>query len=142
MDLFMKIREFTIDMSRIHPYEPAERFEEKLFGELEKRSLLEDSFLYTVVDGERANKLKQNGTYTEEDIIYAFKRDQLRWDSDNTVDQTLKRYAREYDAPAIAIWQGDLFVEDSPLAYKFINPDRKAEALKGIAKLKMVTQNT
>lgn len=136
-----KIKRFAIDLSKCTGYVNGEH-DEIIAKVLTKNKFFSQDYLYSVVDGNKSDRLAKNGTYRD-NIIYAFSRDQLLWENPIS-NQGLERYVRQYSNPALAIWNRSQFDDhnsiekaESSFAYQFKNPDKKQNSLIALVKLRI-----
>jgi hypothetical protein len=100
---------------------------------LERRGLLSDDFLYTVVDGDRLDEILEHGTYRpDEDTIFSLDREALERPK-TSPSETFDEYLKKYDNSAVAVYDLNEFDRDpSPDLFRFKNPGRKKDALVAI----------
>ena len=138
-----KVKRFDIDLSEVSGYVDGEH-DEVIRRELSRYRVLSDKFLYTVLDGDRADELERTGTYgkpggevqRQKDSIFAFRESELVWDALSV--HCIKTHIGQYLNPALAVWKRNHFTVSffsSGEEYIFKNPERKPEALTAIAQL-------
>lgn len=138
-----KVKRFDIDLTNVSGYVDGEH-DNVIRRELSRNRVLSDKFLYTVLDGDRADELEKNGTYgrpggeshRQKNSIFAFKESELVWDTDSV--HCIKTHIGQYLNPALAVWERAHFTDSnfsSGEEYLFKNPERKPEALRAIAQL-------
>ena len=104
---------------------------------LEDKKLYDNSFLYTVVDGERIDELKQQGTYRKGNDIFACQKDEII--GDRTEDGSIEGHLIIYNHPAIVVWKKDEFERSIiiPSRYSFQDPENKVAAIEAIVSIEM-----
>ncbi len=116
---------------------------EALAGSLEKRNLYDDSFLYTVVDGARIDRVKETGTYRNNDNVFAYQKVQLTGDMSEA--GSFEEKLLHYESPAVVIWKPSV-LERFPNGhnnnaidslYRFVDPKNKVAAIKAIVHIEM-----
>ncbi len=121
------------------------------FGELRRtlrpHQLWHRDFLYTVIDGKRISSFAQTGTYRPGDTIFAYTPRELdEMAKDTTADnEEIEDHLLKYFPPALAIYLSAHFLNHHTFVpgndedhlclsqYKFKNPQKKLEALAGVA---------
>ncbi|MBS3071994.1 hypothetical protein J4408_03315 [Candidatus Pacearchaeota archaeon] len=98
------IRRIEIDLTDLHDYvhEPRQ-WDERIRTKLKEENLLDDKFIYTIIDGDKINELVRKGTYRKGETIFAFTKDYLIWQASTDVDST-RFYADLYENSALSIW--------------------------------------
>lgn len=132
------MKKFNIDLSKVSGYIEGEE-DKKIRGQLIKHGLYNQNCLYSVFNGKREKQVLETGNYIEgnPDSIFAFTKDKLGWETEEPFHNHIKNLTRDYTLPAIAIYDKNQFVQDHSRGtnweYFFKNPDKKLEALLGIA---------
>lgn len=143
MGLFgkMTLKEFEIDLSSCSGYVDEE--EDKIIrGQLKKQALFNAKCIYSVFNGNRKKQILETGNYRNgnPNSIFAFTKNELGWETEEPFHNHIKSLTRDYNLPAIAIYDKNQFNEDyakgGNYEYFFKNPNKKLEALLGIAFLK------
>jgi len=136
------MKKINIDLSKITRYIDGEE-DRIISGRLIKHRLYNQDCLYSVFNGNRAEQIKTTGSYRDEnpDSIFALTKDELVWEAEIGVHNDIKIHSAQYpDNPAIAIYDKKQFFQDfmrgTRWEYFFKNPNKKLEALLGIAFLK------
>jgi PhoPQ-activated pathogenicity-related protein len=135
------MKKFNIDLSKIIRYVDGQ--EDRIIrGQLIRHGLYNQDCLYSVFNGDKAKQPKKTGSYRDKnlDSIFALTKDELVWESGST-HNSLKSLSDQYpNNPAIAIYDKKQFFQDfmrgTNWEYFFKNPDKKLEALLGIAFLR------
>lgn len=100
---------------------------------LRRNDLDTGEFLFTVIDGMLLCNFLSRGTYRSDDIIYAFRKEELKFISDDPADPNcLDMHFAQYDKSAIAVYKLPHFVQTFDLEYRFLDPNKKQEALEAI----------
>ena len=100
---------------------------QELVAKLREQKLYRKDYLFSVVDGTRAEELKVNGNYRRDDAIYAYSKNELL----DTGEGSIIDFLDEYKQPAIAVWNNSLFEKSFGIDWRYIfkNTDKKLEAL-------------
>ncbi len=132
------IKKFEIDLSEISGYIDGE--EDKIIqGQLKKQRLYNKNCLYSVFNGRRENQILRTGNYRKGNLnsIFAFIKNDFVWETDIGINNDIKNLSNQYiESPAIAIYNKTKFYQgsgDYKYEYFFKNPNKKLEALLGIA---------
>ena len=136
------MKTIQVDMSKVNSYtNPAEDIVKK---SLRANTLFNKNCLYTVIDGEKLEALTQEetkaflqtGTYTEDDTIHAFTKDNLTPEDPNDPNSPrLTDLLNSYYRPAIVVYKAADFELGCTYDYTFKNPDKKLEAVLAILEL-------
>ncbi len=110
---------------------------ERIVKVLGKNNWFSDNFLFTVIDGKRIPEFLKKGTYRKDNVIYAFLSRDL---SEEYVDGfSINKMIDYYGAPAIAVYKASHFLDNHnsfEYEFKFVNPDKKPNAVAGVLELK------
>ncbi|MFA5173625.1 MAG: hypothetical protein WC438_00400 [Candidatus Pacearchaeota archaeon] len=141
------MEKFTVDLSGISRHIDGfeKEYEQILKGQLLKHGFYNKNCLYSVFDDFFTKKLEETGTYRfnksgeAKKGIFAFKKQDLIWAPDENTN--IWFYIESQLNPGIAIYDKRQFnnEDDDPRSpYIFKNPNKKLDALLGIASIKFV----
>ena len=136
-----KILRASINLKGVSPYIEGE-LDARILQGLADARLLSKDFLYSFFDLRNLKRVQNSGTTRDsrDNVIYAFKRDQLVWESDRP-NCSIKDRVKEDLNPAIAVFDRQYLkpaiLAESSFGYSFKDSSKRTEALVGIAKLLM-----
>jgi hypothetical protein len=133
------MKEITIDLSDIG-WAGDKDHDSRIMAVLRRHGLLSKDFLYSVFNGDDSGEVRIDGTYRRPGTktIFAFTNSELSWGghSGESLDG-INGLSKIYIHPAIVVYDGRKFEKTTlDYEYEFLNPDKKLEALVGIAHLK------
>lgn len=133
------VKKFNINMSKIPLYLEGEE-DGRIRRQLRENRLYNRNCLYAVFNGAREKQILKTGNYRKgnPDSIFALTKKELIWQGEIERDNSIKNLAMGYSTPAIAVFDRDKLYKDGTKGdyrweYFFKNPDKKLEALLGIA---------
>ena len=135
------MKKFNIDLSKCSGYIDGEE-NRVIFGQLRKQKFYNKNCLYSVFNGNRSKQVEEMGNYRKDNpnSIFAFTKEELGWETEEPFHNYIKNLTRDYDDPAIVIYDKNQFFQDYIMGtdweYFFKNSDKKLESLLGIAFLK------
>ena len=137
------IKRIQIDVSQEGTYDPTTdsiiSADNLLRRSLRKNRLYRNEFLFTVIDGSLLDEFLFKGTYRDDDIIYAFTKEELIFNNQESHSEhvnDLDTLFASYDNPVLAVYKSSQFIpSDIEFEYKFRNTNKKLEALEAIVRV-------
>ena len=132
----MAVKEFDIDMSKVNSYVDGRDEMRVIGGQLRRRGFFNKNCLYTVVNEIGVGEVKRGVNYRrhEPNLIYAFDKVNLRWESD-VQDRGLSDYCDDVES-SILIWDKSKFAEGLlRYSYSFNKGEDVSSSLIAIARL-------
>ena len=108
--------------------------QEILGGKLKSRGLFRKDHLFTGIECDAVDTLKETGNYRPFDSIFAYTKEELL---NSDYSDSIWTYVDNLN-PIIVIWNKDAFFRHTNQEYNFIDPEKKLEAIAGIV---YVTEN-